>query len=125
MLADEEVIHQVALTVAGLGSDTDTSRNQVISLDRWNQPLQRLHERGFVPRAPDLIQAFPPISGGQGSKTWPQKRLSQIRKIHRRAWISFPGQSEHRVGTAFNATTDQSSEVNAQKRECRIGDRID
>src|SRR5262249_29190602 len=85
----------------------------------------RLDEGGLAQTAPDLTGAHPPVPGHDLPQGGGTEHSADVAQVELTPLVAFSCKSEHGVGTALAVPVDPAREVNAQKREGGVGNRID
>ena len=99
--------------------------NQVVRLDLGNQPLQRSAEQLAAEAAAELIPAGAAVFPEKSPQSGKGKRVGQIGEVDIVFGVTFARERQHRVRSGFDAARDPAREMDTEKREARVGNRVD
>src|SRR5215469_2674623 len=120
-----KIVEQGALAVYCLSSHSGTSINKICILNLRNQALQAADERGFTQRAVNFFEAAFPVTPRHLPEAWVKNVIQNISRTELGPAITFPFQSEHRIGAGFDISVRMTREMHSQKRKAGICDGID
>src|SRR5207245_617405 len=99
--------------------------NEVLAADLGDIAPEPRREGALGPVAPHLGQARPPMPAGEAPETRKGERFGQVRERDIRAAVTLAGESEDGVGPRPHPSVHRRAEVDAEKGEPRVRDRID
>src|SRR5450631_4123051 len=120
-----EIVQQAPITVNGLGPDTRPARSYIVPPELWNQASQIAGKHAPAEGPAVLLQAHPPVASGKLTEPRKHDHLQGIPQGKAEAPVSFPLESQNRIGAGLQFAAAHAGEMHTQKRKCRVRDRID
>ena len=89
------------------------------------QALQGAQKGPFAERAVHFSQAGLPVPAGHGPKAGKAQGFPRVVPVEVGFAIALPGQSQDGVRTGLDQAVNRPGEMHAQKRQSRVGNRVD
>src|SRR3982074_1313961 len=121
---DEKIINQATIVHERLRSNSGMCGNKIFGSNFRNDPLQAADKRRFAERANHFFPADSRVLARKLPKTAKGEDLGKIEKVEICFAISFPLEAENGVRSGMNGAVHHAREMNAEKREGRVGHRI-
>lgn len=108
-----EVLYERTIWCERLSADTCAASLEVFGLHCWHKALQRAAELRFAERAADFVGAHGRVPLEKAPKTGVGQRVEGIGGRNVAPPIAFASQSQHGIGTSFDAAMDHASKVDS------------